>query len=143
MNSTSRADSKEKKINRDRAIVAVNKNKNSFVRNSITNLFRPKNRTIFSDELKQVKDQALQISIEGIVAALAGMKIRKDRIKLLRSLTCKKMMIIGKRDPVLDYDSLIEQTKSNDINVVEFADGHMSHIENKENFLTTIMHYIE
>ncbi len=85
----------------------------------------------------------MQISIEGIVAALAGMKIRKDRIKLLRSLTCKKMMIIGKRDPVLDYDSLIEQTKSNDINVVEFADGHMSHIENKENFLTTIMHYIE
>ena len=143
MNSTAQADSREKMINRDRAIVAVNKNKNSFVRISITNLFRPKNRTIFSDELKQVKDQALQISIEGIVAALAGMKIRKDRIKLLRSLTCKKMMIIGKRDPVLDYVSLIEQTKNNDINVVEFADGHMSHIENKEDFLTTIMHFIE
>ncbi len=143
MNSTAQADSKEKKTNRDRAIVAVKKTKNSFVRISITNLFRPKNRTIFSEELKQVKDEALQIPIEGIVAALVGMKIRKDRIKLLRSLTCKKMMIIGKRDPVLDYDSLIEQTKNNDIYVVEFADGHMSHIENKEDFLTTIMHFIE
>ncbi len=142
MNSTAQADSKEKKTNRDRAIVAVKKTKNSFVRISITNLFRPKNRTIFSKELKQVKDEALKISIEGIVAALAGMKIRKDRIKLLRSLTCKKMMIIGKHDPVLDYDSLIEQTKYNDVNVIEFPDGHMSHIENKEDFLTTIMHFI-
>ena len=143
MNSTAQADSKEKKTNRDRAIVAVKKTKNSFVRISITNLFRPKNRTIFSKELKQVKDEALKISIEGIVASLAGMKIRKDRIKLLRSLTCKKMMIIGKRDPVLNYDSLIEQTKNNEINVIEFPDGHMSHIENKEAFLTTIVHFIE
>ncbi len=143
MNSTAQADSKEKKINRERAIVAVNNNKNSFVRISITNLFRPKNRTVFSEELKQVKDEALKISIEGIVAALAGMKTRKDRVKLLRSLTCKKMMIIGKHDPVLNYDSLIEQTKNNDINVVEFPDGHMSHIENKEDFLTTIMYFIE
>lgn len=143
MNSTAQADTKEKKINRDRAIEAVSNNKNTFVRISIPNLFRPKNRTIFSDELKQVKDEALQISVEGIVAALAGMKIRKDRVKLLRSLACKKMMIIGKRDPVLDYDSLIEQTKDTNINLVEFPDGHMSHIENKEDFLTTIMHFIE
>jgi len=143
MNSTAQADNKEKKINRDRAIVAVNNNKNTFVRVAIPNLFRPKNRAIFSGELKQVKDEALQISVGGIVASLAGMKIRKDRVKLLRSLTCKKMMIIGKRDPVLDYDSLIDQTKNNNIDVVEFPDGHMSHIENKENFLTTIMHFIE
>ncbi len=143
MNSTAQADTKERQINRDRAIEAVSNNKNSFVRISITNLFRPKNRTIFSDELKQIKDEALHISVEGIVAALTGMKIRKDRVKLLRYLACKKIMIIGKRDPVLDYNSLIEQTKDTNINLVEFPDGHMSHIENKEDFLTTIMHFIE
>jgi pimeloyl-ACP methyl ester carboxylesterase len=143
MNSTPQADSKEKKTNRDRAILAVQKSKNSFVRISITNLFRPKNRTIFSKELKKVKTEALKISTEGIVAALAGMKIRKDRTKLFQKLKDNKMMIIGKRDPVLDYDSLIDLTKNTNTIVVEFPDGHMSHIENKEDFLTTIMHFIE
>ncbi|MBT8394855.1 MAG: alpha/beta hydrolase [Flavobacteriaceae bacterium] len=143
MNSTAEPDTKEKRINRDRAVDAVQKNKNSFVRISITNLFRPKNRSIFARELKQVKDEALKISVDGITAALKGMKIRKDRVNLLRSLSCKKMMIIGKRDPVLDYDSLIEQTKDSKIQLVEFPDGHMSHIENKQDFLTTIMHFIE
>ncbi|MGB5499224.1 MAG: alpha/beta fold hydrolase, partial [Maribacter sp.] len=120
MNSTAQADSKEKKVNRDRAIEAVQKNKNSFVRISVTNLFRPKNRTIFSEELKQVKSEALKMSVEGIVAALNGMKIRKDRTKVFRTLSCKKMMIIGKRDPVLDYEALNNQTKNTDISLVEF-----------------------
>lgn len=143
MNSTAQADSKEKKINRDRAVEAVHKNKNSFVRIAIPNLFRPKNRTIFSRELKQVKSEALKMSVEGITAALKGMKIRQDRTKLLRTLPCKKMMIIGKRDPVLDYDALMEQVKNTNVNVVEFPDGHMSHIENSAEFLTAIMHFVE
>lgn len=143
MNSTGQSDSEEKKINRDRAVEAVSANKNRFVRISVTNLFRPKNRTIFSKELKQVKNEALKIPLEGITAALKGMKIRKDRRKVLQSLTCKKMMIIGKRDPVLDYEALINQTENTDIQIVEFPDGHMSHIENKADFLTVIMHFIE
>jgi len=143
MNSTAQTDSEEKKINRDRAIEAVRNNKNRFVKISVTNLFRPKNRTIFSSELKQVINEAVQFPIEGITAALLGMKIRKDRTKLFQELPCKKMVIIGKRDPVLDYDSLIYQTKDADIKVVEFPDGHMSHIENKAEFLTSIMHFIE
>jgi pimeloyl-ACP methyl ester carboxylesterase len=71
------------------------------------------------------------------------MKIRKDRRKVLQTLTCKKMMIIGKRDPVLDYEALISQTENTDIQIVEFPDGHMCHIENKADFLTAIMHFIE
>ena len=143
MNSTSQSDSKEKKINRDRAVEAVINNKSRFVRISVTNLFRPKNRIVFKKELKKVKKEALQIPVEGITAALKGMKNRKDRTQFLRLLPCKKMMIIGKRDPVLNYEVLIDQTKNTDIQVVEFPDGHMSHIENKEGFLTSIMHFIE
>ena len=47
MNSTAQADSEEKRINRDRAIVAVKQNYKTFVRISIENLFRPKKRTLF------------------------------------------------------------------------------------------------
>ncbi|MCP5062857.1 MAG: alpha/beta hydrolase [Ignavibacteriae bacterium] len=143
MNSTATADNMEKRINRDRAIVAVKHNHKSFVKISISNLFRPKNRPIFADEINKVKGEALKIPLQGIVAALEGMKIRKDRTKLLKSKAFKKMMIIGKHDPVLDQDSLIKQIKNTDVKIIEFQDGHMSHIENKKEFSEQIMHFIE
>ena len=143
MNSTGTADSKEKQINRDRAIEAVKHNYKSFIKISISNLFRPKNRTIFVDEINKVKDEALKIPLQGIIAALEGMKVRKDRTKILKSKSFKKMMIIGKHDPVLDQESLLQQTKNTDVRIVEFPDGHMSHIENKKEFSEQIMHFIE
>ena len=143
MNSTPKADTEEKKINRERAIDAVKNNHKSFVRISVTNLFRPKNRTIFKSELNKVKEEALKIPVERIIAALAGMKVRTDRTQLFQKGNFKKQLIIGKHDPVLDYNSLIELTKDTDIDVVEFSDGHMSHIENEAEFLTTLLHFIE
>ena len=143
MNSTALADGKEKRINRDRAIVAVKQNHKSFIRISISNLFRPKNRTIFIDEIEKVKNEALKIPLQGIIAALEGMKIRKDRTKVLKSKSFKKIMIIGKHDPVLDFESLYNQTNNTDVEIVEFPDGHMSHIENKKEFSEKIMHFIE
>ncbi|OYX24126.1 MAG: alpha/beta hydrolase [Flavobacteriales bacterium 32-35-8] len=143
MNSTAMADSKEKQENRDRAIVAVKQNYRTFVRMAIANLFRPKNRTIFSDRINDVINEALQTPLQGIVAALEGMKIRKNREFLLHTHAFKKLMVIGKKDPALDYLSLIEQVKNTDVKIVEFPDGHMSHIENESDLLHEIVHFIE
>ena len=143
MNSTSKADSLERKKNRNRAIKAVKQNHKTFIRMSISNLFRPKNRTLFADKIKEVKREALKTPLQSIIAALEGMKIRQDREDVLHFGPFKKMMIISKKDPVLNYDSLIEQTKNTDIITVQFPDGHMSHIENKELFSYNIMHFIE
>src|SRR5690606_18075357 len=60
MNSTAKADTEEKKKNRDRAIEAVKKDHKSFIRHSISNLFRPKNRKIFTEEIKLLKEEALE-----------------------------------------------------------------------------------
>ncbi len=143
MNSTALDDDLEKKVNRERAIVAVKHNHKTFIRAAISNLFRPKNRTVFSEEIWQLKEEALQFPIQGIIAALEGMKIRKNRVELFRNTGIKKMMIIGRRDPALQYHSLIEQTKGSDVEIVEFPDGHMSFIENKEENTYKIMHFIE
>jgi len=143
MNSTSRADSDEKKINRNRAIEAVKNNYKTFVRISISNLFKPSNRLILTKEIEEVTKEALKTPLQGIVAALEGMKNRPDRETLLSETSFKKMMIIGKEDPALDYNSLIEQTQNSDIKVVEFPDGHMSHIENIKEFTYNILHFIE
>ncbi|AUP79818.1 alpha/beta fold hydrolase [Flavivirga eckloniae] len=143
MNSTASADSPEKKKNRDRAIVAVKQNHKAFIRMGISNLFRPKNRTIFSEKIKLLKKEALKTPLQGIVAALEGMKIREDREVLLHFTPFKKMLIVSKRDPVLDYDALISQAKNSDVKLVEFPDGHMSFIENESDSLQSIMHFIE
>ena len=143
MNSTARADSDEKKKNRDRAILAVKQNHKTFIRLAIANLFRPKNRKLFRETIKQITKEAQQTPLQGTVAALEGMKIREDREALLHFTPFKKMLILGRRDPVLDYEALMSQTQNAEVEIVEFPDGHMSHIENKDKFLLNIMHFIE
>lgn len=143
MNSTAKPDSKDKQKNRDRAIEAVKQNHKTFIRISVTNLFRPKNRRLFSNEIKIVINEAVKTPVQSIIAALEGMKTRKDRQDIFRKGDFKKMFIISKKDPVLDYQSLIEQVPNKTIKVVELPDGHMSHIENKEVFSYHIKHFIE
>lgn len=143
MNSTALDDTAEKKLNRERAIEAVKQNHKTFIKLSISNLFRPKNRIIFSKEIQSIKEEAMQFPIQGIIAALEGMKIRKNRVELFRNAKYKKMVIIGRKDPVLQYHTLIDQTKDSDIEIIEFPDGHMSFIENKKDFTYIILHFID
>ena len=143
MNSTARADSDEKKKNRDRAIRAVKHTYATFIRISVLNLFKPENRDIFQDEIELVTKEALKTPLQGIIAALEGMKIRPDRTSVLSKRNIKKIMIIGKDDPALDYNSLKEQAKTYNIKTIEFPDGHMSHIENKKELTYNLLHFIE
>ena len=143
MNSTAAADSDEKRKNRERAIEAVKQNHKTFIRLAIVNLFRQKNRTLHSEKIKLLTEEALKTPLQGIIAALEGMKIRKNREALLHNTTFKKMMVIGKKDPALNYESLINQTKNTNVEIVEFPDGHMSFIENERELFQQIMHFIE
>ncbi|MEL4306883.1 alpha/beta fold hydrolase [Joostella sp. CR20] len=143
VNSTASADSEEKQKNRTRAIAMVKHNHKSFVRMGIANLFRPKNRKIFTEEIKSLKKEALKTPLQGIVAALEGMKIRNDREILLHFTPFKKMMIIGKKDPVLNYENLLTQIQDTEVETVIFPDGHMSFIENKSQFIDNISNFLK
>jgi pimeloyl-ACP methyl ester carboxylesterase len=132
LNSTSRADSDERKANRDRAIIAVKKNYIACIRMSVANLFSEKNRSIFLDEIEYVKLEALKTPLQGIVACQEGMKIRKDREVILHFAPYPILLILGKQDPVLDYDENVAQIENTNVKLHTFPDGHMSHIENKE-----------
>lgn len=78
LNSTSRADSEDRKTNRDRAISTVKKDYTTFVRLSITNLFNEENREKMITKIEKVKIEALKTSLQDIIASLEGMKIHKD-----------------------------------------------------------------
>lgn len=143
MNSTSRADSEERKTNRERAIKAVKKDYTTFVRLSIANLFSEENRTKLADEIEKVKLEALKTPLQGIIAALEGMKMRKDREVLLHVTTFPKILILGKKDGVLNYAENVNQIENTDVQLLSFPDGHMSHIENKAETLTSIIDFIK
>jgi pimeloyl-ACP methyl ester carboxylesterase len=142
-NSTSKADSAERKTNRDRAIKAVKKDYTTFVRLSIANLFSEENREKMIAEIEKVKLEALKTPLQGIVASLEGMKIRKDREDLLRSATIPMLLILGKKDGVLNYEENLKQIENTAVKLVTFPDGHMSHIENREELKKILLDFFK
>lgn len=143
LNSTSRADSEERKQNRDRAIKAVKQSYTNFVRMSIANLFSENNRERLQNEIEHVKQEAEKTPVQGIVAALEGMKIRKDREVILHFAPYPILLILGKKDPVLSYEESLEQIEGTKIESVTFEDGHMSHIENREELKTVLQNFLK
>ena len=143
LNSTARADNEERKINRDRAIKAVKQSFMNFVSLSIANLFSESNRERLSSEIESVKKEALKTPLQGIVASLEGMKIRQDREVLLHLTPYPKLLILGEKDPVLNYEEIKEQIENTAVKLVTFPDGHMSHIENQNQLLTVLLAFFK
>ena len=143
LNSTAAADSKERKLNRDRAIKAVKQSFVNFVSLSIGNLFSEGNRERLASEIETVKKEALKTPLQGIVAALEGMKIRPDRELLLHHTTFPKLLILGIQDPVLNYEETKKQIQNTVVKLLTFPDGHMSPIENQEELLTILLGFFK
>ena len=131
LNSTAIDDSHEKKLNRDRAIKAVKLNATTFICLSIANLFSAQNRLKLKVEIENTKIEALKTPLQGIIAALEGMKIRKNRLSILSKSNFKITSILGLQDPLLNYNESILQLKNTNCKTITFADGHMSWIENR------------
>jgi pimeloyl-ACP methyl ester carboxylesterase len=132
LNSTTYADDHERKINRNRAIKMAHKEYASLVQISIANLFSIDNRENFILEIEQVKKEALKTPLQGYIAAQEGMKLRKNKEHLLYLTAYPKLLILGKKDGVLNYYDNIKQIEDTNVQLISFPDGHMSHIENRE-----------
>ena len=138
LNSTSRADSPERQTNRDRAIKAVKQNFGAFISLAISNLFSEDNRDRLADEIELVKKDALKTPLQGVVASLMGMKIRKDREVILHFAPFPILLVLGQKDPVLPYQENCEQIEGTAVELLTFPDGHMSTIENTSELLKNL-----
>lgn len=143
MNSTYKADNDERKLLRARANKMIQTNFNNMVRMSFANLFSETSKVLYKTEFDTALKEALKTPVQGYIACQEGMRLRPDRQELFKSLNCKKTIIIGKKDPVVDVEKLIEETKGTNIKTVVLNEGHMSHIENPILLLHEIMHFIE
>ena len=131
MNATSNEDTSERKALRLRANKMITNNFRNMVRMSFANLFGPKSKTIFKKEIELAISEALQTPMQGYIAAQEGMQLRANRNHVLTDNSFKKLLIIGKKDPVLDFETSLDEAEKTNSAFVVFENGHMPHIENK------------
>ena len=143
MNSTSNDDDDERKTLRLRANKMIQNNFTNMVRMSFANLFGEKSKTLHKDEMETSLKEALQTPIQGYIAAQEGMRIRPNRNNILTENSFKKLIIIGEKDPVLNFEMSLAEAKKTTSEFVVFPNGHMSHIENKEELIETLKGFIK
>ena len=143
LNSTSNEDDDERKLLRIKANKMVQTNFTNMVRMSFSNLFDEESKTIFKDEMELALNQALQTPIQGYIAAQEGMRIRPNRNHILTENSFKKLLIIGKNDPVLDFETSLDEAKKTNTEVVILNGGHMSHIENKLELIESLKTFLK
>lgn len=143
MNSTSNDDTADRKLLRTRANKMVHKNFSNLVRMSFTNLFSEESRIVFKDQMKNALSEAMQTPIQGYIAGQEGMKLRPNRNHVLAENSFKKLIIMGKKDAVLDYKTSLEEVEKTNSKHVVLPQGHMSHIENLEKLILILKDFLK
>ena len=142
LNSTPIADSEERKLNRERAIVAVKQSHQLFIGLAVGNLFSENSLKKHANAIEQLKKEALDTHKQGVIAAISGMKIRKDRTFLLEKYKSKFLIILGKKDPVLDCQTQVDLANLNNIKHVVLNEGHMSWLEDVEGLKSALKSFL-
>ena len=142
LNSTANSDHQQRKKLRERANKMVKKNFKNLVKMSFINLFSEESQTVFKKEVSSALNEALETPLQGYVACQEGMRIRQDRTNVLKNNTFKKLMILGKKDPVLNSANSLKEAKQTNSEIAILSGGHMSHIENSYELVRVLNTFI-
>jgi len=128
------ADDEEKRHQRDALCHQVATNRAGFIVNFITNLFDPSKRDYLASEIKELRDQCLDTSTEGILAAQRGMKVRTSRVQTLLTAPYPVLFVYGKNDSRIPIELGLSQAMLPQRSEVLLLDNvaHMSFIEEKK-----------
>lgn len=139
------ADDKQAKINRDRTIEVVKNNHSKFISAFIPTLFAECNIEKYKSEIDSLTQTCLATNDQGIIAALSGMRDRKDYVSLLETIDIPILFIIGKQDSKIPLEKINQQIMLPKISETLVLDkvGHMGFIEAKENTFATICNFID
>lgn len=143
MNSTFEADDQVRLLLRRRAIKMATTNYKNLVRMSFANLFAPESKLRYKQDYEQALQLALQTSVQGYIAAQEGMSLRPNRFKTFKAITGKKLIITGKKDSLINPETISKNVKNTSIVHEELSEGHMSHIENKSELSYLLTYFIE
>lgn len=143
MNSTFEADTEERKALRTRANEMAKTNFENLIRMSFANLFAPQSKINFKAQYEAALNIALKTSLQGYMAANEGMKLRPNLFEVFKTLNADKLVIIGKKDTLINREQLLSKIENTDINFAELSEGHMSYIENISELTYFLIRFIE
>ncbi len=141
--SSATADTEEVKQNRDRLIKIVQENKKSFINSFIPSLFSPENKELFKEKINGIIETSNQTSVEGITAALEGMKLRTEKLSLIQKADFPVLFIAGKEDSRIPIEKILPQIALPKKAYALLLDnvGHMGFIEAKEETINMILSF--
>jgi len=142
LNSTATSDDTSRKKLRERANKMAQINLPNIVRMSFVNLFSEKSKGKFNPKMQLALSEALQTSLQGYSACQEGMRIRPNRLSVLKNNHFKKLFILGKKDPVLPVEKGIKEAEETQSETVVLSGGHMSHIENSGKLIKVLNTFI-
>ncbi len=142
LNATAASDDTSRKKLRERANKMAQINLTNIVRMSFINLFSERSKEIFNPEIQLALSEALQTSLQGYSASQEGMRIRPNRLSVLKNNHFKKLFILGKKDPVLPVNKGIKEAEETQSETVVLSGGHMSHIENSDELTRVLNTFI-
>lgn len=143
LNSTSLPDSEEKREQRLKAVETAQRNFDALVKMSIPTLFAEKRREFLKEEMEFAKELARETPIEGVTAALLGMRERADRTDVLLNFKGAKGLVMGKYDQAINPEDLKRVIPENsDLIVTELEAAHMAHLEVPEHTLNFIFDFL-
>ncbi len=129
--STALPDTREKKRDRDKAIEFVKKNPETYAKEATKKLFAPLNLHLFSDKVAFAQSISMCTTQQGIICALEGMKVRKNREAVLKTARYPVLFIAGKLDTTIAFDRikpLFSLAKNTYTQTLE-SSGHMGFFE--------------
>lgn len=124
-------DEPEKKLNRDRAIAAVQQNKGLYAQTLISGLFNPNFKSRYYRVINAQIDEAKKMKTEAIVGSLLAMKQRPDHIDIIKKRSFPLYYFLGDSDPVLPLNVVQQEIAQlpGSVTCIAQGAGHMGHFE--------------
>ncbi len=145
INSSTLADSIEKKKDRLRAVELIQNDRLNYITELINKLFAQENLKKFKKEGDELKRIARNTRKDGATAALLGMRERHDRTTILQQIKVPFFFVYGMKDIVVSFEKnlpLAMLPKKNYISISEHS-GHLSFIEDRETTLIKFKEFLK
>ena len=137
------ADTEDKKMQRLRAVESAQNDLDAFINVGVPNLFNANLIQDLKDEIIIAKSWAKEAALQGITAAILGMRERPDRTDILLNTTIPVQVICGSFDSAVNTE-LVRKTLAGypHISIKELPIGHMGHLEAPESCENLILQFL-
>lgn len=142
--STARADSDEKKKNRERSVNIFRQNRELFFRELFRNLFHSERLDEFLPQVNQLLQDSKHITENTFKSTLLALRDRKDRFDFLKNYQGHLSYFIGRYDNILPSEELTEEARGIGAHLhISETSGHMGFYESREETTKYLFQFLE